>query len=81
MSWSRHRHCGSVRWFVPAARSVVLIRLGLETLERGIVSMAFVELRQALVAIEKEDMSVSRQFGVESNVGLIRSGGQVNYVV
>ena len=58
--WSRHRHCGGERWFSSAARSIVLIRLGLQTLERGMVSMALVELRKALVAVEKEDVSVSR---------------------
>ena len=62
--WSRHRHCGGERWFSPAARSIVLIRLGLQTLERGMVSMAVMELRQALVAVDKENMSVSRQLCV-----------------
>src|SRR5437867_2374692 len=69
MSWPRHRHGGSERWFSSAARSIVLIRLRLQTFERGIVSMALVELRKALVPVEKEEMSVSSQFGVASDTG------------
>jgi len=67
--WSRHRHCGGERWFSSAARSIVLIRLGLQTLEHGMVSMALVELRKALVAVEKEDVSVSGQLRVASDAG------------
>jgi len=65
--WPGHRHRGSERRFSSTARSIVLIRLGLQALERGMVSMAFVELCQALVPVEKEDMGVSRQLRVASD--------------
>jgi hypothetical protein len=66
--WSRHRHRSGEWRFSPAARSIVLIRLGLQTLGRRMMSMLMVELREALISIEKEDMSVSRELGVASDL-------------